>query len=161
MVLRSMKPSLACFKEGYPWPRTAARSHGVPGTSADESAPNRTFCGSGRPPDSPPWPWGRLQWFLAGSPSAGADPGGAGLRGNRRPNYPAAVLNGAACDPARSPVVRLNMRDVSARTWAVARSTIIGPRSILTAAHCVDAEVTPFECGWASPPIQRSWRSHS
>lgn len=51
------------------------------------------------------------------------------------------ILNGASCDPSRSPVVRLNMRSADGSVLGSCTGTIVAPRVVLTAAHCLDEGV--------------------
>lgn len=52
-----------------------------------------------------------------------------------------AIVNGAECSAANSPVVLLNMRHSLGFALGACSGTIITPRAILTAAHCLDEEV--------------------
>ena len=52
-----------------------------------------------------------------------------------------AIVNGAVCSSANSPVVLLNMRHASGVGLGACSGTIITPRAILTAAHCLDEDV--------------------
>jgi secreted trypsin-like serine protease len=52
-----------------------------------------------------------------------------------------AILNGGDCNAAGTPVVKLNMRNASGAGIGSCTGTIIGPRTILTAAHCLDEDV--------------------
>ncbi|MDQ3168805.1 MAG: trypsin-like serine protease [Acidobacteriota bacterium] len=52
-----------------------------------------------------------------------------------------AILSGAECSVARSPVVKLNMRTAGNQGLGSCSGTIIGPRAVLTAAHCLDEGV--------------------
>ena len=52
-----------------------------------------------------------------------------------------AIRNGAACSPDRSAVVRLNLRMSDGSGLGTCTGTIIAPRQILTAAHCLDGGV--------------------
>jgi hypothetical protein len=51
------------------------------------------------------------------------------------------ILNGASCDASRSPVVRLNMRSADGSVLGSCTGTIVAPRTVLTAAHCLDEGV--------------------
>jgi secreted trypsin-like serine protease len=51
------------------------------------------------------------------------------------------ILNGATCDPGRSAVVRLNMRRADNSALGGCTGTIVAPRTVLTAAHCLDEDV--------------------
>ncbi len=53
-----------------------------------------------------------------------------------------AVLSGGVCSPAHSAVVRVNLRTAAGPSAGICTGTVIAPRAVLTAAHCVDEEVT-------------------
>jgi hypothetical protein len=61
------------------------------------------------------------------------------------------ILNGATCDAGRSPVVRLNMRDAN-NLGGSCTGTIVAPRVVLTAAHCLDEGVTAVRVWLGSGP---------
>ena len=52
-----------------------------------------------------------------------------------------AILNGAECSPDRSSVVLLNLRTASGSAAGACTGTVVAPRIVLTAAHCLDQEV--------------------
>lgn len=51
------------------------------------------------------------------------------------------ILSGAECDVTRSPVVKLNMRSSIDSSVGSCSGTIVAPRAVLTAAHCLDDDV--------------------
>lgn len=59
------------------------------------------------------------------------------------------ILNGSACSADRSSVVLLNLRGIGAGGQCT--GTVVGPRAILTAAHCLDDGVSEVRV-WLGPP---------
>jgi secreted trypsin-like serine protease len=51
-----------------------------------------------------------------------------------------AIVNGVECSASTSPVVLLNMRDRSGNPVGSCSGTVITPRTVLTAAHCLDED---------------------
>ncbi|HJR61005.1 MAG TPA: S1 family peptidase [Vicinamibacterales bacterium] len=61
------------------------------------------------------------------------------------------ILNGAGCSPDRSSVVLLNMRTSDGSPLGACTGTVIAPRVVLTAAHCLD-EGAGVARVWLGPP---------
>lgn len=51
------------------------------------------------------------------------------------------IVNGAECSTANSAVVLLNIKDLSGAQAGSCTGTVIAPRAVLTAAHCLHGEV--------------------
>lgn len=51
------------------------------------------------------------------------------------------ILNGAECNVERSSVVKLNLRNAAGDTLGGCSGTMVAPRIVLTAAHCLDQDV--------------------
>ena len=88
-------------------------------------------CGGGNSPGSPSPP------VSTPGPSATA----CDVLGGRA-GLSASIINGTACSTANSPVVLLNLRHADGFSAGSCSATVIAPRAALTAAHCLDEQVT-------------------
>jgi secreted trypsin-like serine protease len=72
-----------------------------------------------------------------------------------------AILSGAACSPANSSVVLVNLRDNSGPIGACS-GTVIAPRAVLTAAHCLVGDTTAVRIfvGTGTEVQAESFRAH-
>jgi hypothetical protein len=65
-----------------------------------------------------------------------------------------AIVNGVECSTANSPVVLLNMRDRDGLQSGSCSGTVIAPRAVLTAAHCIPAGTTSVQVFLGTGPQQ-------
>jgi hypothetical protein len=80
-----------------------------------------------------------------------------------------AIVNGADCPTDNSPVVLLNMKDSSGAQAGACSGTVIAPRAILTAAHCLQSPAASVQVFLGTGPQQTassfaahpSWRESS
>jgi secreted trypsin-like serine protease len=72
------------------------------------------------------------------------------------------ILNGTECPPVNSAVVLLNMRDSSGGALGACSGTLISPRAILTAAHCVaeNPAIVRVWLGTGSEIVAQSYTVH-
>jgi secreted trypsin-like serine protease len=73
-----------------------------------------------------------------------------------------AILSGAACSPANSSVVLVNLRDKGGQPSGACSGTVIAPRAVLTAAHCLvgDTAAVRIFVGTGSEVLAESFRAH-
>lgn len=73
-----------------------------------------------------------------------------------------AIVNGAECSTANSPVVLLNMKDASGQQLGSCTGTVIAPRAILTAAHCFGTGTTSIKVFLGTGPeqVSQSFAAH-
>jgi hypothetical protein len=65
-----------------------------------------------------------------------------------------AIVNGAECSTDNSPVVLLNMKDASGQQAGSCTGTVIAPRAILTAAHCLQPPAASVQVFLGTGPQQ-------
>src|SRR5262245_32105774 len=65
---------------------------------------------------------------------------------------PTAIVNGADCSTDTSPVVLLNMKDSTGLQVGACTGTVIAPRAILTAAHCLQPPASAVQVFLGSGP---------
>ena len=62
------------------------------------------------------------------------------------------IVNGATCSTSNSPVVLINLRDSDGVLAGGCSGTVIAPRAVLTAAHCLDAPIASARIFTGSGP---------
>lgn len=64
------------------------------------------------------------------------------------------IVNGAECSTASSPVVLLNLKDAAGAQSGSCTGTVIAPRAILTAAHCLTPDTASINVFLGTGPQQ-------
>jgi Trypsin len=109
-------------------------------------------CGGGGSPASPSSP-----------PSAPTIPVSAGCAAlGSTVSASTSIVNGSECSSANSPVVLLNMKDGSGQQLGACSGTVIAPRAILTAAHCLSPATGSIKVFLGTGPeqIAQSFAAH-
>lgn len=92
--------------------------------------------GSSNTPTSPPAP------IPAGDACNALGGAGGGL----------AILAGEVCGTATTPVVKINLKSAGGGSAGICTGTVVAPRAVLTAAHCLDEEVAAAQIWFGSGP---------
>jgi len=72
------------------------------------------------------------------------------------------IVNGAECSTANSPIVLLNVKDFAGGQSGSCTGTVIAPRAILTAAHCLQGQVGSINVflGTGAQQVTTSFAAH-
>jgi hypothetical protein len=72
------------------------------------------------------------------------------------------IVNGAECSTANSPIVLLNMKDAAGAQSGACTGTVIAPRAILTAAHCLQGQIGSINVflGTGAQQVTTSFAAH-
>lgn len=63
-----------------------------------------------------------------------------------------AILAGEVCGTANAPVAKINLKSASGSSAGLCTGTVVAPRAVLTAAHCLDEEVAGARIWFGSGP---------
>ncbi len=62
------------------------------------------------------------------------------------------IVNGTTCTADASPIAKLNLADASGQPIASCSGTIIAPRAVLTAAHCLNGDTASVQVWFGTGP---------
>ena len=72
------------------------------------------------------------------------------------------IVNGSECSTANSPIVLLNVKDLAGAQSGSCTGTVIAPRAILTAAHCLQGQIGSINIflGTGAQQVTTSFAAH-